>query len=294
MSDLPRLVATDLDGTLLTNEHNVSARTRQALDAVREAGVEVLFVTARAPRSVHEIAAQAGHEKYAVCCNGAVRYNVGARVTEWTALLPEDTVLKVCQRLHAAFPAALFAVETGRSMRSQPGFGIRWDDSHVDVDTLDLGAAAKMFVRVAGVGNDELVNAVRAEVGDLVSVSHSGGPGFAEMVALGVSKVHAVKDFCTARGINSSDVLAFGDMPNDLELLQWAGRSWVTGNAHPTLRKKFPVTGANDEDGVAVVLERLLAGLLRWDDREHPKTASAKGYPRSRARNASFCRCPSR
>jgi HAD superfamily hydrolase (TIGR01484 family) len=65
------------DGTLLTSEHTVSARTRQALDAVREAGVEVLFVTARAPRSVHEIAAQAGHERYAVCCNGAVRYVTG-------------------------------------------------------------------------------------------------------------------------------------------------------------------------------------------------------------------------
>ncbi|GAA3687167.1 hypothetical protein C8D87_10146 [Lentzea atacamensis] len=258
MSDLPRLIATDLDGTLLTSGHGVSNRTRCSLDALRAAGVTVLLVTARAPRSVDEIARQAGHSSIVVCCNGAVVYDVASRTVGHTALIPRETVLAVGQRLRRVLPGALLAVETGRSMRAQPGFGVRWDDAHVDVDTLDLGPAAKMFVRSEGLDLDQLLSAVRSVVGDLVSCSHSGGPGFVELTALDVSKVNAVKAVCASLGIHRSDVVAFGDMPNDLELLRWAGRAWAMGNAHPSLLREFPVTASNDDDGVAKALESLL------------------------------------
>jgi hydroxymethylpyrimidine pyrophosphatase-like HAD family hydrolase len=103
-------------------------------------------------------------------------------------------------------------------------------------------------------------------VADRAVVSYSGAPGLAEISALGVTKAAALGVWCAARGIDSADVFAFGDMPNDLPMLTWAGRSFAVANAHPdVLEIVDEVCASNDDDGVAQVLEGALAGYLAGD-----------------------------
>jgi hydroxymethylpyrimidine pyrophosphatase-like HAD family hydrolase len=91
-----------------------------------------------------------------------------------------------------------------------------------------------------------------------VECTTSGGGGLVEVSAAGVSKVDALAAFCATRGIGATEVLAFGDMPNDLGMLTWAGRGYAMTNAHPTVLAAVALrAGHQDEDGVARVLEAI-------------------------------------
>ena len=96
-----------------------------------------------------------------------------------------------------------------------------------------------------------------------MTVFHSGGRGLVEAVAAGVSKGTAVAALAGLWGIEAHEVVAFGDMVNDLPMLAWAGTSYGMANAHPAvLALADHVTGGNDEDGVAAVIEQLFADSL--------------------------------
>ena len=98
----------------------------------------------------------------------------------------------------------------------------------------------------------------RCAVGELVSVTHSNSKGLIEASALGVSKATVVAELAARYGIGAESVLAFGDMPNDLPLLSWAGTSCAVANAHPEVRAAAThVIGSNNEDGVAAYLEKV-------------------------------------
>ena len=97
-------------------------------------------------------------------------------------------------------------------------------------------------------------------MGHLAELTHSSLDGLVEISATGVSKATTLELLCTERGIPADCVLAFGDMPNDLPLLAWAGRGIAVANAHPSvLAAVTEHTASNDDDGVALVLEQLLA-----------------------------------
>jgi hydroxymethylpyrimidine pyrophosphatase-like HAD family hydrolase len=90
-------------------------------------------------------------------------------------------------------------------------------------------------------------------------ISHSGGRGLVEIAPPGATKASTLAWYCAARGIDPGAVVAFGDMPNDLPMLAWAGSSYAVANAHPdVLRGASGSTASNDEDGVAAVLEKLI------------------------------------
>ena len=96
-------------------------------------------------------------------------------------------------------------------------------------------------------------------VGDRGIVAFSGAGGLAEISAPGVTKAAALESWCTDLGIGAEDVWAFGDMPNDLPMILWAGTSFAVANAHPdVVAAADHVCPSNDEDGVAQILERLL------------------------------------
>jgi hydroxymethylpyrimidine pyrophosphatase-like HAD family hydrolase len=108
---------------------------------------------------------------------------------------------------------------------------------------------------------DSLMEKAAKAVGDLVTVTHSSGRGLLEMSAQGVDKASALAELCADRGVLPADVVAFGDMPNDLPMLTWAGSSYAVANAHrDVLAMVGGLTGTNDEDGVAQVLEFLFPG----------------------------------
>ncbi|WP_223190570.1 HAD family hydrolase [Nonomuraea terrae] len=265
MNTPPRIVATDLDGTLLTSEGTVTARTRQALRAARAAGAEIVFVTARAPRGAREIAARAGVTGTAICSNGAVVYDV--ETDEITASSPLDPVAarKVAEALAQSLPGVGLAVETGRGVLAESAYTRRVESDlafYREVESVfdhDQPIVKLLALSVAHTA-DEMYAAVSPAVGHLAEVTHSGVDGVLEISAAGVTKAGTLERLCQHRGVAAGDVVAFGDMPNDLSVLLYAGAGYAMANAHPmVLAAAEHRTLSNDEDGVAEVLERLFA-----------------------------------
>jgi hydroxymethylpyrimidine pyrophosphatase-like HAD family hydrolase len=118
---------------------------------------------------------------------------------------------------------------------------------------------AKLLVKDLGGDSDALLARLNELVGELVTCTHSGlGSGLVEISAAGVTKASGLAELCAERGIQAADVVAFGDMPNDLPMLVWAGRPYAVANAHPDVLAAVPGRApANDADGVARVLADL-------------------------------------
>jgi Cof subfamily protein (haloacid dehalogenase superfamily) len=259
----PRIVACDLDGTLVRSDGTVSDRTVQALHRAEEAGATVVFVTGRPPRWMHDVAAQTGSRGLAICSNGALLYDLGARSVVLGRLLTPDVGQRLVSQLRTAFPGIAFAVEGEDGFAREPGYRARYDIGQEHrvgpaVELLDE-PVAKLLARHEDMTSDELLDAARAIVGDAATLTHSSsglGGALLEISAPGVSKATTLELLCTQRGLTFEDVLAFGDMPNDLPLLSWAGSAWAMANAHPdVLAAVDSVTTFNDDDGVARVLE---------------------------------------
>lgn len=266
MNPLPRVVASDCDGTLLRSDGTVSGRSRAALQAATEAGVTVVLVTARPPRWVDDLRDVAGSHGIVLCGNGAFTYDVAAGSVLSHRLIDASVVAELLADLRAALPEVRFATEGLQGFAREPDFerasGRRDGEWLVgDLDRLGLHAAGKILVRHASWDSDEVHRRVAEVVGARAEVSHSGGLGLAEIAAAGVSKGLALSAWCAEQEVDAGDVWAFGDMPNDLPMLLWAGRSFAVANAHPdVLAAATDRTASNDEDGVARSLEQVLAG----------------------------------
>jgi hydroxymethylpyrimidine pyrophosphatase-like HAD family hydrolase len=251
---LPRLVATDLDGTLLRSDGTIDPRTRRAMAAIEASGIPVVLCTARPSRVLARLARETGHRGIAVCSNGSVICD-----------LHGERVLEVVTRLRATLPDATWAVERRDVFAHEPRYVPHWpvpDDTIVaELDALLEVAPLQMMVRHPWLTGDELVAHARELLVDLAELSHSStADALLEIGAAGVSKASGLAVLCERQGIDAGEVLAFGDMPNDLAMLQWAGRSVAVANAHSeVIATADEVTSSNDEGGVAQVLERLLA-----------------------------------
>lgn len=264
----PRLVATDLDGTLLRPDGSVSVRTAAALAACARAGVDVVFVTARPPRWLADLAPHVGRHGVAICANGAAVVEVATRRALEARTMADEVVADLAARIRGAEAGARLAVERVAGLALESGF----DSGHpvpagspvasAIEDVLD-GATLKLLVRAAraGVDLDAFAGAVAAAVGDRAVVSHSGATGLAEVAARGVTKASTLARWAAAHGVAPDEVWAVGDAPNDLPMLAWAGASFAVANAHPAvLAAADRVLASNADDGVATLLERACAG----------------------------------
>lgn len=262
---MPKLIATDLDGTLIRTDGTVSERTVAALARAEEAGISVLMVTGRPPRWMHGIARQLGHRGQAICANGAVLYDLHEeKIVSRTTISPE-TLAEAVERLRAEFPEVRFAVEYGEDFVFEARYNLgKWDAAAyggrpVEEEDLTCRPATKLLALHPPTDVDALARYARKAVGDLVTITHSSGRALLEMSALGVTKATALADYCAARALTPADVIAFGDMPNDLPMLSWAGRAYAMGNAHHEVLAAVPHhTATNDLDGVARIVEALL------------------------------------
>jgi len=259
-----RVVATDLDGTIVRSDGTISLRTMKALARVEEAGAAVVLVTGRPPRWIAPVAEATGHHGVVICSNGAVVYDLhDERVVE-SFLIPAETVAQVVGILRAELPELVFAVETGDGIYRGHGYTSGWaldpDDHAVrySLDEITQHPAAKLLARHPSLDADELLNLFRGRIEHLVTPTHANGRGLLEMSALGVSKATTLARFAAELGVEAADVVAFGDMPNDLPMLAWAGAAYAVANAHPlVLAAVERVAESNDDDGVARVLEQL-------------------------------------
>ncbi|MGW6978004.1 Cof-type HAD-IIB family hydrolase [Streptomyces sp. NPDC054932] len=267
----PRLIATDLDGTLLRDDKSVSPRTVAALAAAEEAGIEVFFVTGRPARWMDVVSDHVHGHGLAICANGAAVVDLHAgREFVQVRPLPRVTALAVVDALRAAAPGTSFAVELTTGINYEPAYPPFFKDPGARVATAekllhedtDESAAPvlKLLAHHAELAPDEFLTLARSTVGEHASITRSSPTSLLEVSGPGVSKASTLALCCAERGISPAEVVAFGDMPNDVEMLSWAGTSYAMGNAHPdVIAAASGRTVANNEDGVALVIERILA-----------------------------------
>jgi Cof subfamily protein (haloacid dehalogenase superfamily) len=265
-----RLIATDLDGTLLDSASAVSPRTRRALDAARARGVHVVPVTARQPIGLRAIAAEAGFDDWALCGNGAFGINLADGRLLFAEELPADTIRALAEALRASVPGLLFASvrEGGETFVAQHGYAEVADFSDHKRDPLTMGGVPLDQVLAAPslklvIRHPELAPAVLFDtLRDLgltgFEATLSGAP-FVEVMAEGVSKATGLARLCEHLGVERADVVAFGDALNDVEMLRWAGHGVAMAGAEDVVRSAADeVAPSNDDDGVARVVERML------------------------------------
>lgn len=265
-----RLVATDLDGTIVRPDGTVSARTVATLAAVEDAGVPLVLVTGRPPRWMRPVVEATGHRGVAICANGGVVYDLHTERILEAFLLPVDAGQEAVRRIREVMPRAVFAVETGAGFSHDPGYRPRWAVPDLvrvaPAEELVAAPVVKLLVRDEDSDGDAMLALARQVLGGLVEVTHSNPHDcLLEISALGVSKATTLARVAAEHGVEAADVLAFGDQPNDLPMLAWAGTAYAVANAHPEVLAAVPLhTASVDEDGVAQVLENLLArGELR-------------------------------
>jgi Cof subfamily protein (haloacid dehalogenase superfamily) len=259
----PRLVATDLDGTLLRSDGTISDRTVATLARVEADRAELVFVTGRPPRWLPDIAERTGHRGVAICGNGALLYDLRAGTVLEEHMIDPAALGSVVGALRRALPELGFAAEYGAEVAGDATYAAMADgrlrrEQVQDVDELIGRPVAKLLARHPSLDPDTLLGQAREVVGELATVTHASTSGLIEISAAGVSKASTLAAYCAERGIDAADVVAFGDMPNDLLLLAWAGRAYAVANAHPdVLAAVTDHAPSNDDDGVAQVLEKL-------------------------------------
>lgn len=265
----PVLIATDVDGTLLDDDENVSPRTRAAVRAAVDGGAQFVLATGRPPRWVGPIVDQLGFAPMAVCANGAVVYDPSTDQIISARTLSADVLGELAEIATRVIPGAGLAVErVGRSAHdaatpqfvSSPGYEHAWlnpDNTEVSIDDLLSAPAVKLLIRKAGARSADMAAELARHIGLEGDITYSTNNGLVEIMPLGVSKATGIEEVARPRGITASEVVTFGDMPNDVPMLRWAGLGVAMGNAHPdAVAAADEVTATNVKDGVARVLER--------------------------------------
>jgi hypothetical protein len=262
----PKLIATDLDGTIVPHYTGVSDRTIAAFTKARDLGVEIFFVTGRPPRWMPEIRDAFGFGS-AICANGAMVYDLMNNEVLEEFNISVAVQLEVVAKLREVIPPISFAIEYGDEFHHESKYVPRWDIG-VDMQPVEriedrcVRPAFKMLARCSDyeLSSDEMLAIAEREVGHLATITHSNGSeALLEISALGVSKGETLAKMAARIGITAEDVVSFGDNPNDFSMLQWAERSWAMsdGHADAPLHAKF-VADPCEADGVAAVIEQLL------------------------------------
>ncbi|MGW2283676.1 HAD family hydrolase [Streptomyces phaeochromogenes] len=259
-----KLVATDLDGTLLRSDDTVSERTREALAAATAAGAAHLVVTGRAVPWTRHILDELGYEGLAVCGQGAQLYDAGAHRLLTSVTLDRQVAGLALAKIEAEVgPLAVAASRDGidGDVLIGPGYRVLGQLKAVPfTDVAELWAAplTKMYIQHPELTDDELAAAARAAAGGLVSVVMAG-EGIVEVLPLGLSKATGLSLAARRLGVKAADTIAFGDMPNDIPMFAWSAHGVAMANAHEELKAVADeMTLSNEDDGIAVVLERLL------------------------------------
>lgn len=258
-----RLVATDLDGTLLRSDATVSQRTLDVVASLAELGVPVVPVTARAPRSVRALAAEIGIRGHAICGSGSIVYDLDRDVLIEDHPLDVEIAARLVAGLRAAVPGIVFAAERDLRWVREPAYGAPVlpiaDISEEDALEFVRSPVTKLVAKHPALGREALVEAARAVAGADAHVGHSGAGPTIEIIATGATKAATLERHCARLGIARDEVVAFGDWPIDIPMLAWAGRGVAPSNAHPdVIAAADDICAPNDDEGVARYLEELI------------------------------------
>ncbi|MFJ5208484.1 HAD family hydrolase [Streptomyces nigra] len=263
------LIATDLDGTLLRGDDTLSDRSLAALAQAAVAGAQHLVVTGRPAPRVRPLLDLLGSRGLAVCGQGAQLYDAGRNRLLWSITLERDLAETALGKIEAEVGQVYAAVdqdgvdgltliEPGYLMPhpTLPAVRVRHRDD------LWCEPISKVLLRHPTLSDDELAATARAVVGSLATVTMSG-PGTVELQPCGITKATGLALAAEHLGLGPHETIAFGDMPNDIPMFDWAAHGVAMANAHPELKTVADeITLSNEDDGIAVVLERLFARSL--------------------------------
>jgi len=247
----------------LRSDGTLDDRTQLAVASVQAAGALFVLCTARPSRWMSPVLGAIGRRGVAICANGGVVWDFASESVLEAYQLEPRVAGEVVGLLQAAVPGGAWAVERTTGFGHEPAYEPWWpvpQDTVVDsIEALITVPPVKLMLRHRHLSADVLLGRAQSVVGHLVELSHSNAAaGLLEISAAGVSKATALARMCERLGIGAQAVLAFGDMPNDLPMLRWAGHGVAVANAHPeVLAAADEITAANDQAGVARVLERL-------------------------------------
>jgi Cof subfamily protein (haloacid dehalogenase superfamily) len=262
----PKLIASDLDGTIVAHYGEISQRTIDVFLRAYDMGIHIFFVTGRPPRWMPEIREAFGIGS-AICGNGAMLYDLHEDrvLEEWLLSVPAQKEAVV--KLRKAIPSISFAVESHNYFHREKAYIPRWDVGldNVGVECIEdlmTMPALKLLARCSEqeLSSDEMLEIAHRELDGLVTVTHSNPhDSLLEISAFGVSKGATLAKMAERLGIDAEDCVAFGDNPNDFSMLQWAGRSYAMADGHPDGKLYAKeIAPSHLDDGVAVILEELL------------------------------------
>lgn len=261
-----KLIASDLDGTIVARDGTISERTRQAFIAARESGIHIVFVTGRPFRWLTPIIESFGGLGTVICSNGALLYDLERDEVIWSRTLSAATARKAAQIVLNHEPHASFAAETTKGLHLGAGFAERAhtpeaDQLDLNSELLDQEGIVKFLARSSRLGIEDFYAAVAPDLRHLLSVTHSAfNMSLLEMAHVDIHKANTLGEYCRRLGIKPAEVMAFGDMPNDIQMLEFAGHGYAMASGHPqALACAQHVAPPLDQDGVAQIIEELLA-----------------------------------
>ncbi|GAA2582614.1 HAD family hydrolase [Streptomyces tubercidicus] len=259
-----KLIATDLDGTLLRSDETVSERTRAALAAATAAGAAHIVVTGRAVPWTRHILDALDYKGLAVCGQGGQVYHAGEHRLLTSVTLDRQLAGLALAKIEAEVgPLHLAASRDGLEGEVLVGPGYRVQEGPLPNVLLDdpgelwTAPLNKVYIQHPTLDDDALALAARQVAGDLVGVTVAG-EGIVELLPLGLSKATGLSLAARRLGVTAKETIAFGDMPNDIPMFAWAAHGVAMANAHDELKAVADeFTASHEDDGVAVVLERL-------------------------------------
>lgn len=264
-----KMIATDIDGTMLRSDGSLSGRVKEALHEAARAGIHVVPATGRPALIAEDVIASLGLNDYWVFANGAITRHLGRDELIRGFWMEIELTKHLVRTLRDKLPDAGFALEFERTVAYEPGFenvvptvpAVPPTEDVLSV-FVDGGSpylrVQKVLVYDLSVDLDRLFGDVTAAAGTEAVASYSGLP-FIELAAGEVTKATALQLLTEDLGIEPGEVAGFGDNHNDLPMLQWAGRSYAMANATEDAKAAADeVIGANDEDGLADKIDDLL------------------------------------
>lgn len=263
----PKLVVFDVDGTLIGWDGHVSATTHDALANLRQLNIPIALATGRplalGPLTLNEV----GGADWMVCGNGSTLFQVSTGAMFRDNNLPIEIIEPAITSIRQQVPGIGLAIELSDAVIHEPGFDQRVPEPSqlppVDDALAEWITDAKPVRRVMLYHDDydsrlsELAQYVRAVIDDRCQVQEGGLP-FVDFSPAGDDKAAALQVLVDHLGIDASEVIAFGDGGNDVEMLEWAGVGVAMGNARPEVQAiADAVTEHVSDRGVAAYLEPL-------------------------------------
>ena len=260
-----RIIAADMDDTLLNHEGILTQRTEEALKNAMAAGAYVVLASGRMYESIAVYARRIGANAPLVCFNGGMLYDAVQDKPLATHSIPRETAIAIARRAEElgiyaqTYPGkGLYAEKrTDYTKAYEASVGIRCNETGMPLSQWISSDVVKLLFICDKKDTPGIIETFSREFPDISFMMSK--PHYVEVVAKNVNKGRALRDLLDILGLAPEELVAFGDGQNDLAMLELAGRGYCMANALPSVREKCKrIAPSNAEDGCAQIIEKML------------------------------------